>query len=235
MLFGVSLAALGVIVGAQAWSHGGWGWLLLWPGGALMVVGGAYLASYRGIFGKRPDGTLGALAVLALWPFLGLTWGTWHLVRIVSREPPIDVLSPWLRVGRRLLRHELPREIDHVVDLTAEFREIARARGYTCLRILDGGVPDRDELRRALDAVPRTGTTLVHCAQGHGRTALFAACLLIDREGREAEAALALIGDARPGARMNRAQRRFVEEFARSSRPRADGVQEGAARSTEVV
>jgi hypothetical protein len=215
VLYGAGLAGLGMIIGAQAWSRGGGYWLLSWPAGALMAVGIAYLASHRGVFGKRPDGTLDPVAVLALWPFLTLTWGTWHLARLVSREPPIDALTPGLRIGRRLLQHELPGDIDHIVDLTAEFREVARARGYTSLKILDGGVPDRGDLRRVLDALPRAGTTLVHCAQGHGRTALFAACLLIDREGRAPQAAIAAVLEVRPEARMNRAQLRFVEQFGR--------------------
>jgi protein-tyrosine phosphatase len=158
------------------------------------------------------------LHVVVLFPFLAFTWLTWHLARIVSREPMMHALTPNVRIGRRLLARELPADVDHVVDLTAEFREVARARGYTGLPILDASVPDRDELRRALDAVPKTGSVYVHCAQGHGRTALFASCLLIAREGLDADIAIARVLAVRPLARMKAAQRAFVREFAVQSR-----------------
>lgn len=57
-------------------------------------------------------------------------------------------------------------------------------------------------------------TTLIHCAQGHGRTALVATCLLIQRDNLTAPAAIAAVLAARPHARMNRSQRAFVDAFA---------------------
>jgi protein-tyrosine phosphatase len=172
----------------------------------------------RSVFGKRADGTIGKFHMTALLPFLAFTWATWHLVRVTTREPMIHSLTPELWLGRRLLTSELPVEVDHVVDLTAEFREVVRTRSYTSLPILDGGIPDRDELRSALDAVPRRGITFVHCAQGHGRTALFAACFLIDREGVDADTAIARVLAARPHSRMRASQRSFVNEFAAQRR-----------------
>lgn len=188
--------------------------ILLWMAASFVVVGVAYLFAIRGVFGKQPNGALAAPNVLMLAPFLAFTWAVWHLGRLLSSEPAIDVLSPRLRLARRLLARELPTDVELVVDLTAEFPSRTLGPNYQNLRILDGGRPDPVELRRILDRLPRDGVTLVHCAQGHGRTALFVACLLIDREGLDAATAVARVIAVRPRARMNRAQRAFVDGFA---------------------
>lgn len=211
---GAALMLLGLLLGGLA-SRLALVWMipLLWLAVSFVAVGVAYTTGARGIFGKRPDGTLAGSRVLLLLPFLGLLWGVWHVVRKLSREPPINELSPRLRLARRLLADELPADVALIVDLTAEFRSSITSN-YLSLPILDGGVPDRDQLRRALDAVPQDGVTLIHCAQGHGRTALFAACVLIDRDGLTAEAATAAVLAVRPLARMSPVQRAFVERFA---------------------
>lgn len=203
--YGPSLVILGLLMGVLATYLGPTGMgLLLWMATSFTVVGTAYLFQLRGVFGKRPDGSLAASHVLILVPFLGLTWSVWHLARVLSSEPAIDVLSPQLRLARRLLNRELPTDVRLVIDLTAEFPTRSPAPNYQSLRILDGGQPDPVELRQVLDRIPRDGVTLVHCAQGHGRTALFAACLLIDRDGLDAAIAVAQVLAVRPHARMSR-------------------------------
>lgn len=223
---GAALVLLGLLMAILAAQLGRIGMaLLLWTAAAFILVGLAYLINHRGIFGKRPNGALSAPHVLLLAPFLALTWAIWHASRSLSREPPISALSPQLRLARRLLAHELPPDIDLVVDLTSEFPTRLRPPHYLNLRILDGGVPDPAELRRVLDSVPRTGTILIHCAQGHGRTALFTACLLVERDGLTADAAVSAILSVRPLARMSRHQRAFLAAHAAArstSRPAID-------------
>lgn len=213
--YGPSLVFLGLLMGVSATYLGPTGMgLLLWMATSFMVVGTAYLFELRGVFGKRPDGTLAASHVLILAPFLGFTWSVWHLARVLSSERAIDVHSPRLRLARRLLARELPTDVDLIIDLTAEFPACNFGPNYQNLRILDGGQPDPIELRHVLERIPREGVTLVHCAQGHGRTALFAACLLIDRDGLDAATAVAQVLAVRPNARMSRIQRAFVDDFA---------------------
>lgn len=182
--------------------------------GQLRSRGLAYLFNFHGAFGKRPDGTLATPHVLTLAPFLLFTWSVWHLARLLSREPAISTISPRLRLARRLLPREFPPDIDVVLDLTAEFSATAPVHNYLSLPILDGGVPDAAQLQRTLAAIPTDATTLIHCAQGHGRTALVATCLLIQRSNLDAAAAIVAVLAARPRAKMNRAQRSFVEGAA---------------------
>lgn len=79
----------------------------------------------------------------------------------------------------------MPPDVALVVDLSAEFDEppeIRRGRKYVSLPILDGGVPDADALRRAVDEVEAArGTVFVHCAQGHGRSGFFSTAVFLAR------------------------------------------------------
>lgn len=184
---------------------------LLWTAASFAAVGLAYLFNFHGAFGKRPDGTLATPHVLTLAPFLLFTWSVWHFARLLSREPAISTVSPRLRLARRLLPREFPPDIDVVLDLTAEFSATAPVHNYLSLPILDGGVPDAAQLQRIFAAIPTDATTLIHCAQGHGRTALVATCLLLQRSNLDAAAAIVAVLAARPHAKMNRAQRAFVE------------------------
>lgn len=208
-------AALLSVVGRDAWS-----WPLAWLGADLIAVGLAYLTNYRAIFGKRDDGSLGAARVVIFLPFLLITWGAWHVVRVVSREPVVSRLKEDLLLSRRLLADELPEDVHVVIDLTAEFAEpraMRRPGRYCLFPILDAGVPDPRLLEHFFARLPPSTTLLVHCAQGHGRTALVAACLLLDRGlASSAEAAVGAVLSARPGAQMNRVQRAFVESYART-------------------
>ncbi|HVK72801.1 MAG TPA: hypothetical protein VM734_05750 [Kofleriaceae bacterium] len=219
---GTLLVAIGLVTAGAAWRTGGLPALgLAWLGGCFVAVGIAYVANWPGVFGKRPTGRLRLVHQLALLPFVAVTTLVWHLARLTSREPRVHVLTPRVRVGRRLLASEMPAEVTFVVDLTAELPRTHDVQGYLCVPILDGGIARIDLVRRAIANIPASGVTLVHCAQGHGRTAMFAACLLIEQHGHSPQTAIEAIASARPRARMSRAQRAFVEAFAAATLVRA--------------
>jgi protein-tyrosine phosphatase len=124
-----------------------------------------------------------------------------------------------LVVGRRLLDSEIAEEFVNYVDLTSEFSELSKARkmaGYVCFPILDAGAPSPDSLKAAVKSL-RPGKTYVHCAQGHGRTGLFALALLLTNGlAGTPEDGLRMLRHARPGINLNRQQRRCIELLARS-------------------
>ncbi|NOU32645.1 MAG: hypothetical protein HOO96_32475 [Polyangiaceae bacterium] len=195
-------------------------WALGWLGASFIAVGIAYARGYAGAFGKREDGRLAAHRVVALLPYLALTWAIWHLARWVAREAPTSRAAPGLWLARRLRPSEVPPDVETIVDLTAELAEpqaIRERSGYRAFPILDGGHPSVRALSAVLRAIPRSGTVLFHCAQGHGRTAMVACCWLLETATvRTHEAAEAMVVAARPGARMNGTQRDFVRAYAAS-------------------
>lgn len=190
--------------------------LLIWTSISFACVSRAYAGRGARAFGKGPDGRLSAIHRILLLPYLAYSWTVWHLCRFFSKESPFNRIDDTLTVGRRLLASEIPDGFDHYVDLTAEFEDPATIRtrpSYRCLPILDAGVPSPQELNRTVEAVSN-GSAYVHCAQGHGRTGVFALALLIHRgQVTTAREGLDILKSLRPAIRLNRTQLRFIEDY----------------------
>ena len=174
VLLGVLLVVFGLVEGA-------WFLSAVWLGASFLVVGIAHGRGSHGVFGKRGDGTLPLWSWLLFFPLLVYIAAVWHLLRLISREPALNTVTDKLVVGRRLLPFEFRDHFDNYVDLTAEFREpcrIGRSPCYRSFPILDGSAPSPEALRSAVASL-RPGRTYIHCAQGHGRTGLFALAVLL--------------------------------------------------------
>jgi protein-tyrosine phosphatase len=193
-------------------------WLLLWPATAFAGAGLGYVGLGARVFGKRADGTVAWPVAVVMAPYLAVGWAGWRLFRL-GPEDACNRVAPWLWLGRRPARGELPPDVTAVVDLTAEFpvdRVELGARGYLGLPTLDGHVPSHGQLA---DLVARAhahgGVLYVHCAYGHGRSALVAAALLLARgEAESAEGAVARLRAVRPGVRLSRSQRAALDRIA---------------------
>ncbi|KIG15523.1 Ser/Thr and Tyr protein phosphatase (dual specificity) [Enhygromyxa salina] len=209
---GLGAGAMGVAVGPVGMVALGW------LGLSLIAVGWAYLGHDTRVFGKRSDGTRHVAATLVLLPYLGLLGVVWRLARVTSREPAVTRLSEELWLARRLLAGELPAEVRTIVDLTCEQVEptvIRQRPGYVCFPILDAAAPRLADLQAAVDQVATAERVLIHCAQGHGRTGLFAAALLLRRGlAGTPQQALAQITAARPGVRLSSVQMRVLDAYA---------------------
>ncbi len=220
MAYGVVFILLGAAMAVQGLMLGGWGLLLLWPAVSFAAVGAGYLVVGPRVMGKRADGRLSVVAVVALLPFFLFTWGVWHAGRITSRKRPAACeVAPGVWLGRRVGVKEMPGGVTIVVDLTAEFWEPAAVRAgrtYLCLPTLDATASDEPTFREAIDrVVAAPGSIYIHCAQGMGRSAAFAAAILI-RKGAAADVdeAVALLAKARPGVRRSARQRDLVRRVA---------------------
>lgn len=213
--------AMGIGWTVVAVREGGWGWLLVWPAVTCVVVGLAYAGMGARVYGKRPDGRSSAWAVALLLPYRVMAWMGWRLGRLMSREPCANEVAPELWVGRRALAHELPQRTTLIVDLTAEFGRshgVKAGRDYCCLPILDGGVPDEAAfVALAARLATERGCIYIHCAQGHGRSAMLAAAVLIAREAATNVAdAEQCVKRARPGIKLSAVQRNFLSRVERA-------------------
>jgi len=190
------------------------GLLMMWSGLSFLVASTAYFDSSPSLFGKSSRGLLLPNRQFLFLPYLLFAWTVWHAWRLLSREPAYHRITDRLLIGRRLLSHELPAGVDHVVDLTCEFNEPRRLRegSYRSLPILDGEDVQCETLRRWADDVARLpGTVYIHCAQGHGRTGMFAAAVLVcSGEAATPDEALNRITNVRPGVRLSPAQRQAL-------------------------
>ncbi|QDT40907.1 hypothetical protein Pan241w_09660 [Gimesia alba] len=220
MNFGYLILAIAFLLTAAAVIHQGWWWLLLWPAFSFALVAAGYLVLGTRVFGKTGQGTIAPLNRVLLFPYLFYLNGVWHVLRRLRSEPAVNQLSETLFISRRLFSDELPEQIEHVIDLTCEFNEPAklRKRNYLSCPILDRGVPALHELQSWIPQIAALkGTILIHCAEGHGRTGLFTAALLIYQGHAESpDAALDYIQSRRPEVRLSGAQKRLLREFCDS-------------------
>lgn len=220
-LHAIVLAGAALELLAAAFFLGGVGWLLIWPAWAFFAVAVAYATERPFVFAKDAHRVSRAIARFGLLPYLALANLLWHLLRLREKEPPWVWLTPEICIGRRLLTNEYPSGVASIVDLTCEFLEqLPKTAGihYCALPLLDAAAVRPSRLRAIVCQVaelPRP--VFLHCAQGHGRTALVAASLLL-HIGAAANASDAeeQVLRARPGAKMNRRQREALRWAAKT-------------------
>jgi hypothetical protein len=191
-------------------------WFLFWPAFSFGAATIAYSRRRPDLFGKQRNGRLSWARLVALLPYLGLTWATWWLARALDRRPPCAMLTESLYIGRRPLPAEVPPGVRSILDLTCELSEdpeVMRDRVYLLRPILDATAMSAGELVALVAELQRLPPPVyVHCAQGHGRTGMVAAAFLI-ATGRAltVEDALTHVWAVRPAARPNKAQVRALQ------------------------
>jgi protein-tyrosine phosphatase len=209
-----SLGLLLIFMGieGQMWNVG-----LFLTGISFVLLGISYGKNSPLLYGKRRDGTM-SLMWLTLLPFVLVTWITWHIKRLLSREPVYDVVIDRLLIGRRPFRKELPEEVTQVVDMTAEFpcaRGVKEGRRYFCLPTLDAGLPHRHHLKELINTIDmENNVTYVHCAEGHGRSLLFCVGILLRLEVvNSLDEGIEFIKKKRPLVGLNKAQYKFARKL----------------------
>jgi len=216
MKYSITFLILGGLVSYLAVSLGGWWHLLHWFSLSLFTQSAGYASLGSRVFGKRPDGRIPTWSKIIHLPYMVYSVCTWQLTRMLSRENPTVIVTDDLILGRRLQAGELPAHVANYVDLTSEFEDpvqIRKSTKYVNLPILDAGVPSQDALHSVIARL-KPGTTFVHCAQGHGRTGLFALALLAYRHRiRSFDEGMALIKAARPGVGLNKTQETFIRNY----------------------
>lgn len=205
--YGLTFIVSGIAVAALAWP---WSWTALplgWVTLSWLAVGSAYILPYPDLFRKR-RGRLSPMRRTLLAPYLALQYALWHLARSLSSEPAYAHLTEQVLIGRRLLKGEYPK-LKTLVDCTAEFDEnVPDGVTYLPLPLLDGMAARPDALREVAGRIAIAQPPVyIHCAQGHGRTAMVAASVLLASGGATTvDDALASVKRARPGARLSRSQ-----------------------------
>jgi protein-tyrosine phosphatase len=225
MAYPTLLFTIGTIFGALAFVFGGWAWVFLWPAASFwLVVLGGYALSHPGILGKRTDGSIPLARHLLFLPFLWFSRAMWWIYRSASREDACNEIAPGIWLGRWPAAADLPKNVEVViVDVTAELgvrRQVREGRRYICLPTLDGSVPTEAAFSDMLERLrAETGPLFVHCAFGHGRSAMLVGAVLVQR-GVVAtpEEAASLMKAKRPRVSMSQRQRDYLHRLAAKPR-----------------
>lgn len=215
LAMGVMFLCIAVLFGTLTGFVGGAAWILVWPAFSLVVVGLGYVWLGPWVLGKQADGTLAWYTALLLMPYFGAAEFAWYLVRVLGKEEPWHEVSRGLFLGRRVQHWELPARIGLVLDMTAEFVEpieIRTGRRYVCLPTLDASVPTPTALADVIaEILPYPGNIYVHCAAGHGRSAMALGVLMVARGvASEIDQAIAMMTAARARVRLRTTQRRIA-------------------------
>ncbi len=227
MLYGIIFELFALVLCALAISQGGWAWLALWPSASCLLVGVAYYINRPAVFGKRIDGTVRTANSIVLLPFLLYLRGIWNLLRKFSREDQFNQLLDKVIIGRRPLAREVAENVTVILDLTCEFSASLPQRQslrYANFPILDAAAPANDDLPRLLillESIPVNDLLYIHCANGHGRTALVASILLLIRGAApDWQSAYQLAKQCRPECRLSSCQRKALKLAAEILRSR---------------
>ena len=131
------------------------------------------------ILAKNHTGKINYLLLILNAPWLLFTWIIFQIQMLLSRENSVDKIEgSGIFIASRPLRGFDFSPYDVVVDLTAEFlKDTVKNEKYLSYPNLDG-MP----LSCGYDDVEifKNKKVLVHCANGHGRSALFVAKLLVE-------------------------------------------------------
>ena len=224
MKYAVLLTLLGaaqIALSVSAFEAAVWlGILVFWSGVSWALAGSAYIGLGSRIFGKRTNGTMRHANVFVMLPYLLVTWGLWHVQRILTKEPPHHEIAPNLFLGRRCSAFKLPPGTRLIVDLCAEFAErgdVRAGRDYLSVPALDASLPSADVLEAAVRTIAgaaQSAPVYIHCAKGHGRSAaVMIAALLATKNASNLVEAEKIVRKARRGIRINAAQRQGLERW----------------------
>jgi len=166
--------------------------IALWPASNYFWLFLAYLINpdYGVIlFQKsRKTGQFNPLLFIYFLPFFIFIWSTWAIKHIIAGEHPYDLCyttasgkNMW--IGRYPV-FGVPEECDIIVDCTVEFPGRRIDGDYMNVPSLDMVLAPPQEFRDAAEKVIKLfedgrKSAFIHCANGHGRSALLAALVIV--------------------------------------------------------
>jgi protein-tyrosine phosphatase len=208
----VYLAGSLLFASAAIW-NGGVAWLLLWPAAALSIVSAAYGFDTPGILAKR-RGSIHPVLLVFTAPY---TLSAWLHSRLRARHDPACEVADGVWIGHLPSRTECDRAgFRSLVDLTAELPASTIGTKYLSVPMLDLVVPALGQLSAAVDAIEAFESerpTLVCCALGRSRSAVaVSAWLWATGRTVSADAAIALVRQARPSIVLHKAHRNLIHE-----------------------
>lgn len=190
----------------------GYGWLLLWPGFALLMVALAYLGLGTSIFQKNRQGCISISARIVLMPYQLGAWLSFLYFR--RKASAMSEITPGLYLGSFPLQKSAGLA---VLDMTCEWPRSRQTRhvAYVACPRLDLVAPDITEIEEsvhALSALPQP--VLIHCALGLSRSAIVMIAWLVKQQHAKSLAqAITIVQQARPEIVIHRGHMAALQQW----------------------
>jgi protein-tyrosine phosphatase/membrane-associated phospholipid phosphatase len=218
MRLGTAYLVSSVLLVGLADRIGGAAWWLLWPAGALSIVGWIYFSGRPELF-QKSNGVMPLPMMILLAPYLA---GAWLNSRLWTwRGTQADEITEGIWLGRMPRKTERNKQtIASIVDLTAELPVDTTGTVYRGVPMLDLVAPAVEEIETAVDAIDELRSarpTLVCCALGYSRSAAaLAAWLTATQRSSSLSESIELIRARRPQVVLGSAQRARLNEWCRA-------------------
>ncbi len=196
--------------------------VLFWFSLSYPILGLIYFINKPKLFYKsKNSGKLSIISNLAILPYFLIIYSIWFFKYKFSKENKYDFFFENYYIGKKLIYKDLPNDIEIVVDLTAELNEdysIIQNKKYISFPILDASIPDEVDFYLFIKEVSKLRSNIyIHCAEGHGRTALVAIILYLIRNKKQSvEEAFEFIKGKRRKIKLNKEQESFLNKFVKS-------------------
>lgn len=197
--------------------------MLLWLSACFAGLGWIYFRNLPQHLGKREDGKRHWGRRLLFLPYIAFVRFVFILKLAFLKESAWDEIHDGLFLGRLPAIDSFPKDVDLVVDLSAELmvpQEIRDGHHYAFYPILNRWIPSLEtfsEIVAFLGDFP--GRAYVHCSAGKGRSALVVAGVLLRRGLAEtAEEAEVLMKKRRPQVALHEEQLLLVNQYGNSLR-----------------
>lgn len=192
-------------------------------GFAVALAASPPLAAHTtGMLGKRANGDISSVGLLAWWPYQFCLRTKLSIQRRISSEPAWNQIIPGWYLGSWVGRTQpLPDDVGAIVDLTCELplRTQHQSLIYLNIPTWDTYAPGVQAIERGVQwslAQRQLGHGVyIHCAHGHGRSnVLMCAVLVANGNTVTFEDALALVRTQRPRAKLNKRQRQALVDWS---------------------
>lgn len=152
--------------------------LIFWLSLNLTILGVAYAFNKASLIcGKQSDGKINKALFAVNAPWIVFSFIVLRIQALISSENKIDRIgrSHWYIASYPGFKYK-NIEFDYIIDLTAEFPKAnCENKNYVCYPNLDGVELSHLSI---IETINVDSKVLVHCAQGHGRSATYCAVVM---------------------------------------------------------
>ncbi|MDX1959640.1 MAG: dual specificity protein phosphatase family protein [Leptospiraceae bacterium] len=193
--------------------------ILYWFSCSFFYLGGIYFLNKPNLLAKNQYlGRISGFIILFNLPYFLLINSIWFLKDTFSKENRTDYFFENYYIGKKVSFKNLPKNIETVVDLTAELNEdydIVRNKNYILFPILDGSIPDINDFYLLIKKITNLQNNIyIHCAEGHGRTAIVAIVLyLLKNKELSINDGISFVKSKREKISLNETQKEFLNSF----------------------